>query len=294
MPSCSPPSRVSTRISGQAIHPNCSRGSRAFRRRARRCGTAAAAAARRAWRSPNTLRWSTPPTSRPSRSPRRGRIRACGTRWRRPNTAGLPTQSVDLVTVAQALHWFDVRPSTRRPRAWRDRARCSRSGTIRARSSSDAELDRRFLAFYSRRGRAVLAAGAPARRGWLPTLPFPSRKSPTPEFGARARLDLRAGAGLREQLVGHRALSPGAGADPRAAAARSLARRVAGRRRQRRRCACPLACGSARCARADVVRSAPSRRRALRAVPCRWRPCACARTRRRPGPARPCSRRWRR
>jgi ubiquinone/menaquinone biosynthesis C-methylase UbiE len=63
--------------------------------------------------------------------------------------SGLRAQSVDLVTVAQALHWFDV------PAFYAEVARVARPGALLAVWTyplprfQDPELDRRFFAFYS-------------------------------------------------------------------------------------------------------------------------------------------------
>src|SRR5262245_35676167 len=63
--------------------------------------------------------------------------------------SGLPDESVDLVTVAQALHWFDVEAF------YAEARRVARRGALLAvwnyprPEFIDAELDRRFFAFYS-------------------------------------------------------------------------------------------------------------------------------------------------
>ena len=97
--------------------------------------------------------------------------------------SGLGQESVDLVTVAQALHWFDV------PAFYAEAARVVRPGALLAVWNYprprfvDAELDRRFFAFYSQ---VVGPYWPPERRhieaGYL-TLPFPFEEIAAPEFG---------------------------------------------------------------------------------------------------------------
>jgi SAM-dependent methyltransferase len=97
--------------------------------------------------------------------------------------SGLADQSVDLVTVAQALHWFDVTAF------YAEAVRVARPGALLAVWSyprpqfSDAELDRRFLAFYSD---IVGPYWPPERRhieSWYRTLPFPFEQMVSPPFG---------------------------------------------------------------------------------------------------------------
>ena len=96
--------------------------------------------------------------------------------------SGLPDQSVDLVTVAQALHWFDVHAF------YAEAARVARPGALLAvwtyprPQFIDAELDRRFLAFYSQ---VVGPYWPPERRhveSGYRTLPFPPGEIEAPEF----------------------------------------------------------------------------------------------------------------
>ncbi|HEU5135491.1 MAG TPA: class I SAM-dependent methyltransferase [Steroidobacteraceae bacterium] len=96
---------------------------------------------------------------------------------------GLPDRSVDLVTVAQALHWFDVEAF------YAEAMRVARPGALLAvwnyprPQFEDAELDRRFFAFYSQ---VVGPYWPPERRhveSWYRTLPFPFEEMETPEFG---------------------------------------------------------------------------------------------------------------
>ena len=96
---------------------------------------------------------------------------------------GLPDQSMDLVTVAQALHWFDVTAF------YAEAVRVARPGALLAVWTYprprfvDAELDRRFFTFYSQ---VVGPYWPPERRhveeGYK-TLPFPFEELEAPEFG---------------------------------------------------------------------------------------------------------------
>ena len=97
--------------------------------------------------------------------------------------SGLPDQSVDLVTVAQALHWFDVTAF------FAEATRVARPGALLAVWNYprprfvDAELDRRFFTFYSQ---VVGPYWPPERRhieeGYK-SLPFPFEEVESPEFG---------------------------------------------------------------------------------------------------------------
>jgi SAM-dependent methyltransferase len=101
--------------------------------------------------------------------------------------SALGQQSVDLVTVAQALHWFDVTAF------YAEAMRVARKGAILAvwnyprPQFVDAELDRRFLEFYS----DVVGPYWPPERRHIEagyrTLPFPFEEIAAPPFG----LDLR-------------------------------------------------------------------------------------------------------
>ncbi len=110
--------------------------------------------------------------------------------------SGLPEQSVDLVTVAQALHWFDVTAFFAEAR------RVARPGALLAvwnyprPQFVDAELDRRFFAFYSQ---VVGPYWPPERRhieDGYKTLPFPLEEIETPEFGFELHWNL-------EQIAGY-------------------------------------------------------------------------------------------
>lgn len=110
--------------------------------------------------------------------------------------SGLPAHSVDLVTVAQALHWFDVNAF------YAEAARVARRGALLAvwnyprPQFVDAELDRRFLAFYSQ---VVGPYWPPERRhieSGYRTLPFPFEEIEAPEFALELSWNL-------EQVLGY-------------------------------------------------------------------------------------------
>lgn len=97
--------------------------------------------------------------------------------------SGLPDASVDLVTVAQALHWFDV------PVFYDEARRVARPGALLAvwtypRPEFVAqELDRVFFDFYSN---VVGPCWPPERRhveSHYRTLPFPAGEIAPPPFG---------------------------------------------------------------------------------------------------------------
>ena len=104
--------------------------------------------------------------------------------------SGLAEHSVDLVTVAQALHWFDVTDF------YAEAARVARPRALLAvwnyprPQFVDPELDRRFFAFYSQ----VVGPYWPAERRHIEsgyrTLPFPFEEIQTPEFGVELNWDL--------------------------------------------------------------------------------------------------------
>jgi SAM-dependent methyltransferase len=110
--------------------------------------------------------------------------------------SGLRAHSVDLVTVAQALHWFDV------PAFYAEVARVARPGALLAVWTyprprfQDPELDRRFFAFYS----TVVGPYWPPERRHVEsgyrTLPFPFTEIETPDFGIDLSWDL-------EQVTGY-------------------------------------------------------------------------------------------
>jgi SAM-dependent methyltransferase len=110
--------------------------------------------------------------------------------------SGLPARSVDLVTVAQALHWFDVEAF------YAEARRVARPGALLAVWNYprprfvDAELDRLFFEFYG----GVVGPYWPAERRHIEanytTLPFPFEELPHPEFGLTLRWNL-------EQVLGY-------------------------------------------------------------------------------------------
>ncbi len=113
--------------------------------------------------------------------------------------SGLPAASVDLVTVAQALHWFDV------PAFYAEARRVARRGAVLAvwnyprPKFVDADLDRLFLEFYS----GVVGPYWPAERrhieaNYTTLPPFPAEwtELPHPEFGLTLEWSL-------EQVLGY-------------------------------------------------------------------------------------------
>ncbi len=108
----------------------------------------------------------------------------------------LPDASVDLVTVAQALHWFDVEAF------YAEARRVARPGALLAVWNYprprfvDAELDRRFLAFYA----DVVGPYWPPERAHVEqnyrTLPFPFEEIDAPSFVLELRWDL-------DQVIGY-------------------------------------------------------------------------------------------
>jgi SAM-dependent methyltransferase len=110
--------------------------------------------------------------------------------------SGLADGSMDLVTVAQALHWFDVTAF------YAEARRVARPGAMLAvwnyprPQFQDPELDRRFFAFYSE---VVGPYWPPERRhieSGYRTLPFPFEEIEAPEFGLELTWSL-------EQVVGY-------------------------------------------------------------------------------------------
>jgi ubiquinone/menaquinone biosynthesis C-methylase UbiE len=110
--------------------------------------------------------------------------------------SGLEALSVDLVTVAQALHWFDVEAF------YAEARRVARPGGLLAVWNYprprlvDPQLDQVFLDFY---GGAVGPYWPPERRhieANYTTLPFPFEELPHPEFALALNWSL-------EQLLGY-------------------------------------------------------------------------------------------
>lgn len=109
--------------------------------------------------------------------------------------SGLEDASVDLVTVAQAAHWFDL------PRFYAEVARVLRPGGVLAlwcyeRLSVDPDVDPLIESFYMN----TLGPYWPAERRWVENgyrdLPFPFEEEPVPSFRMRAEWNL-------DQLLGY-------------------------------------------------------------------------------------------
>jgi SAM-dependent methyltransferase len=114
----------------------------------------------------------------------------------RAESSGLAAESVDLVTVAQALHWFDVEAF------YAEARRVARPGGLLAVWTyprprfADQDLDARFLHFYEH---VVGPHWPPERRhveSGYHTLPFPADELPHPPFGLEFPWSL-------EQVVGY-------------------------------------------------------------------------------------------
>ena len=128
--------------------------------------------------------------------------------------SGLPDQSVDLVTVAQALHWFDVTAFCA------EAVRVARPGALLAvwnyprPQFVDAELDRRFFTFYSQ----VVGPYWPHERRHIEagyrTLPFPFEEIETPEFGVELNWNLDQVAGYASTWSATARYRQALGADP--------------------------------------------------------------------------------
>ena len=128
--------------------------------------------------------------------------------------SGLPDQSVDLVTVAQALHWFDVTAF------FTEATRVARPGALLAVWNYprprfvDAELDRRFFAFYSQ---VVGPYWPPERRhieDGYKTLPFPFEEVEAPELGFELNWNLDQLAGYASSWSATARYRQALGADP--------------------------------------------------------------------------------
>jgi SAM-dependent methyltransferase len=128
--------------------------------------------------------------------------------------SGLTSRSVDLVTVAQALHWFDV------PAFYAEARRVARPGALLAvwnyprPQFQDAELDRRFFAFYSE---VVGPYWPPERRhieSGYRTLPFPFEEMAAPEFGIELNWNLEQVAGYVSSWSATARYQKALGADP--------------------------------------------------------------------------------
>jgi SAM-dependent methyltransferase len=128
--------------------------------------------------------------------------------------SGLETGSVDLITVAQALHWFDVAAF------YAEAQRVARPGamlvvwTYPRPQFMDAELDRRFFAFYSE---VVGPYWPPERRhveSGYRTLPFPSGEIVAPEFSLEFSWNLDQVAGYVSSWSATARYAQALGADP--------------------------------------------------------------------------------
>ena len=125
---------------------------------------------------------------------------------RRPIRRLLLTGSVDLVTVAQALHWFDL------PRFYDEVQRVARPGGLIAvwcyqlhTISPRDRCDRRAL--LRRHRRRGLAPGTPARRGSLSNDRVPLRAGRFAAVSDGTSLAAGPGSGLPELVVGDAAVS---------------------------------------------------------------------------------------
>jgi len=128
--------------------------------------------------------------------------------------SGLAACSADLVTVAQALHWFDVNAF------YAEARRVARPGALLAVWNyprprfEDADLDRRFFAFYSD---VVGPYWPPERRhieAGYQTLPFPFEEVRAPEFGLDLMWNLEQVAGYVSSWSATARYRKALGADP--------------------------------------------------------------------------------
>jgi SAM-dependent methyltransferase len=110
--------------------------------------------------------------------------------------SGLPAESVDLVTVAQALHWFDV------DAFYAEARRVARRNALLAVWNyprprfADAELERVFLDFYSNVVGPYWPDGRRHIEANYTTLAFPFRELDHPDFGLELDWPL-------EQVIGY-------------------------------------------------------------------------------------------
>jgi SAM-dependent methyltransferase len=128
--------------------------------------------------------------------------------------SGLAEASVDLVTVAQALHWFDVTAF------YAEAVRVARPGALLAvwnyprPQFVDSELDRRFFAFYS----AVVGPYWPPERRHIEagyrTLPFPFEELTAPSFGLELDWNIEQVAGYVSSWSATARYREALGADP--------------------------------------------------------------------------------
>jgi len=110
--------------------------------------------------------------------------------------SGLDDCSVDLVTVAQALHWFDVAAFYAEAKRVARRGAALVVWTYPRPQFVDAELDHRFFVFYSE----VVGSHWPKERKHVETgyrtLSFPFEEIAAPEFGIELEWSL-------DQVVGY-------------------------------------------------------------------------------------------
>jgi SAM-dependent methyltransferase len=128
--------------------------------------------------------------------------------------SGFAGASVDLVTVAQALHWFDV------PAFCAEAVRVARPEALLAvwnyprPQFVDPELDRRFFAFYSQ----VVGPYWPHERRHIEagyrTLPFPFEEIETPAFGLELSWSIEQVAGYVSSWSATARYRKALGADP--------------------------------------------------------------------------------
>jgi len=105
--------------------------------------------------------------------------------------SGLPAASVDLVTVAQALHWFDFDKFFAEVRRVLGPGGCLAVWGYHL-LHCDADIDPVLEDFYAR----VVGPYWPPERRWVEekyrTIPFPFEEKPVPEFAMHAEWDLEA------------------------------------------------------------------------------------------------------
>lgn len=128
--------------------------------------------------------------------------------------SGLAENSVDLVTAAQALHWFDVEGF------YAEAVRVARRGaalvvwTYPRPQFADAELDHRFQVFYS----DVVGPYWPPERRHVETgyrtLPFPFEEMAAPDFGLELQWNLEQVAGYVSSWSASSRYAEALGVDP--------------------------------------------------------------------------------
>jgi SAM-dependent methyltransferase len=135
--------------------------------------------------------------------------------------SGLPDASVDLVTVAQAIHWFDF------GRFYAEVRRVGRPGAILAAwgyglHTIEPPIDEVLRSFYTK----VVGPYWPPERRYLDeryeTLPFPFREIPSPPFTLEVRWDLAHLQGYLRTWSATKRYEKARGQDPVAALAPEL------------------------------------------------------------------------